>query len=286
MNPDPLPPDNGPTPPLAALLGARSLSELAELFSFSICEGRWMCERGEEPITGAEAIQYQICAREQVKRYKDFAEEIAGHLGPRKSDNLVLLDAGSGTGFLTLCLAQQLSNTHVRAIDVSGDMVKAATNLFGVQAFPIRKRAAVSLGDICNRGHILSALRGSAADVVICRNVIHRLRSPDLAMLNLLSALAPNGILILTAFASDLENEPVRDELLKNVQARLRTTNGIPLIRFAHCYLSAVLSAPVSAEYEGWLADVVRTIGWKGHRIVSYVRGYQWMLIARAPGGS
>ena len=100
--------------------------------------------------------------------------------------NEVAMDAGCGTGRLTLVLAERLPDGFVAAVDQSENMDRVATQTLA----PVRPRAAVVLGDV-------SALPfHQAVDVIFSTATFHWVLDHDRLFASLFDALRPDGRLV------------------------------------------------------------------------------------------
>jgi SAM-dependent methyltransferase len=97
-----------------------------------------------------------------------------------------IVDLGCGTGSLSILLAE--AGHEVRGIDISGEMVAAAT----------RKAAAAGVGARFEQGDAqLPPVEPSSADVVLARHVLWALPEPLAALRRWAGVLKPDGMLVL-----------------------------------------------------------------------------------------
>ena len=118
----------------------------------------------------------------------EWGRKVLARLSPRGDETI--MDAGCGTGRLTLELAQRLPRGRVLAVDLSENMLRTAREHFQ------HKPAAVSVGRIEIICADLAALPfRAAAEDIFSTAAFHWVRNHDLLFRSLFVALKPGGCL-------------------------------------------------------------------------------------------
>lgn len=112
---------------------------------------------------------------------------------PSLEDGDVVLDAGCGSGYLSLPIAARLGAGRVICVDLSEEMLAA-----------LRRRARARAVD--DRIHVVRAavdatgLDVASVDLVVSNNLLHELREPGAAVAEWCSLLRPGGRMALSDF--------------------------------------------------------------------------------------
>ncbi|MBU0906808.1 MAG: class I SAM-dependent methyltransferase [Nanoarchaeota archaeon] len=157
---------------------------------FSISPGERACLLPNEAMTGELAEAYNKLSREARQgTYQNLAADFLARTNyQEKGRRPRILDAGCGSGLLSLELAQR-TNTLIIGVDASQDMIKLAN----------KNRREMNLDAnvffFPENLYSLSELTGGEPhfDYVVCRNVLHRLKDPQEAIRQMRNSLNPNG---------------------------------------------------------------------------------------------
>lgn len=148
-----------------------------------------VCLFKDEAMEGEIARAYDKLGRTTRKDtyrkiVKDFQARVHYPLDAQKN----ILDAGCGSGLLSLELSDQLKSTVI-GLDLSAEMVVLAEkNLEKVVASSERKINFIQ-GSVYDLDKIIT----EKVDYIICRNVLHRFRNPPLAIKKMYDALQMKG---------------------------------------------------------------------------------------------
>jgi ubiquinone/menaquinone biosynthesis C-methylase UbiE len=158
----------------------------------------------------------------------------------------IVLDCGSGSGYLSIPIARALKKGEVICLDASADMLevlKAKAAKAGVEG-----RIRILVADATETG-----LDDEAVDMVVSSNVLHELFSPQEALKEWARVLKPGGLMILVDFAdtrfsrmfmhhshggaehgpfsADLLSEAMREAGLEEVQVEKRRSQLVASAR-------------------------------------------------------
>jgi SAM-dependent methyltransferase len=199
-----------------------------------------------DPVTRAVTAQYEgwpypVWTRIMLakpRRFPDVVQEI----DPRAAQDLPvdanMLIAGCGTGRQAASVASQYPDAKVTAIDVSeasldyGRRQCAALGLDGVQ---FRKLDLYDVAQLCQR-----------FEAIYCAGVLHHLPDPERGLGALADVLRPGGIMHIMVysrlarlwvpgartFIRDLAQQPVSDDLLREVRRRFLERLEHPLAAY------------------------------------------------------
>ncbi len=220
-----------------SILLAPSLEQLAPHFGF-VYTPDYRHAPEEQSGLGAISLEYYEIARDEPERYRNFLARLDYFL--RESDvsrdEIRMLDMGCGVGALTCKVAEEYTGANITGMDISEGMIRASER-FARQS-PARNRLEFRQGSVYDIQNEF--------DVVFSRHMVHRLEYPSVALRKMLSSTRQGGLLYVTAFFGDLDNERARRYLVEMVKRQVRKGR----MNFAKYYLSAVLRAPRKEFYE------------------------------------
>ncbi len=192
--------------------------------------------------------------------HRRWARRIAATLGSARGK--VLVDLGSGPGFLPAELAPLLPGCRIIATDASPVMLRLAEERFRDRGLDIGLRR-------CSADAV--PLPAATADVVTAKHLLRLLPDPDAMLAEVLRLLVPGGWFFLVDF--DAEAPPWK---ARAMEAWLRLTGGRAFARiFRESYRDTAL---VARE----LPERLRRAGFAEARLAE--EGLSFLLVARAPG--
>jgi len=173
---------------------------------------------------GRSSRVYDFAARRLLRRlYRRLAADIAATAPPDSK----ILDVGTGPGVLLVELAKRRTDLHLTGIDLSADMIVAATR--NLDRFGFRTTAQV--GDVTN----LPFPDGSF-DLVVSSLSLHHWDEPEAAVPELARVLRPGGRVQIYDFPIapfDTLANTARDRslLITEPPARTPIRTGLPFLR-------------------------------------------------------
>ncbi len=162
---------------------------------------------------GRASRTYNFVAKRLLRRvYRRLAEDIA-KLAP---ENATILDVGTGPGVLLMELATRRPDLRLTGVDLSADMVAAATENLA----PHKPRASARVGDATNL-----PFEDNSFDLIVSSLSLHHWDDPAAARPELARVLRPGGRVVIY----DVRFAPF-DLLAGGDRAeRSRVRTGIPL---------------------------------------------------------
>jgi SAM-dependent methyltransferase len=138
------------------------------------------------------------------------------------SQTMNVADVGAGSGYLTRLLSPRASGGHVYAVDVQPEMVALLKSLAARPGFgnivPIQGTAK----DV--------RLPADSVDLVLMVDVYHELEYPAEIMRSVLTALKPEGRVVLVEYRAEDPSVPIK-ELHKMSEAQIRKEmSALPLV--------------------------------------------------------
>lgn len=114
---------------------------------------------------------------------------------PSLREDAVVLDAGCGSGYLSLPIAARLVSGRVICVDLSDEML--ATLKKRARAREVDSRLRPLRTPVDSTG-----LEGDSVDMVVSNNLLHELRDPASAVAEWKRVLKPGGRMVLSDFRS------------------------------------------------------------------------------------
>lgn len=175
---------------------------------------------------------YDLTARRVLRRaYRRIAADVAAGA----PEGAAILDVGTGPGVLLVELAKRRPDLQLTGIDISPDMITAATR----NLKPYGNRATALVGDV---GHLDFPDR--SFDLVVSSLSLHHWEDPAAAVPELARVLRPAGRLVVYDFRSaPFESliDAARDRHVLNGQSPDRTSirAGIPFLHVVRFVMSS-----------------------------------------------
>ena len=234
-----------------------SLEEaVKQIFGLDMC-GR-LCVLTEEAMTGEVAEQYNAlgtCSRMQT--YKNIARDFkdsTGCYGINHPDTDMqvgtILDVGCGSGLLTIQLAEQ-TNGKIIGIDPSEDMIELArVNLQKWEQWKGLKENRIEFikGSVYDIRSIL--IDFTDLNYIVCRNVLHRFKSPEKGIEEMYAALAQTGKI----YIRDLRRDAPWDIVVQRIGAQ-RWKHPV----LVKDYIGAMAGTLTTTEIESVLKELAIT---------------------------
>lgn len=184
------------------------------------------------PVTGAVAAQYEAWPYPVWERVMTAPGETLDALvasvapeAPALPAAPEILVAGCGSGREALLIARLSSSARIAAIDISfASLARAAELCSGATNITFARRDLHDVGSA-----------GARFDLVSCSGVLHHLPDPEAGWSALVDALKPGGLMSIMVYSrlarmritaarrriTDLVDQPVNDDLLREVRRRL-----------------------------------------------------------------
>lgn len=172
------------------------------------------CILTDEAMSGSVAEGYDALGRNaRMGTYQGIVRDFMRRTGcPYGSSNGssgdgLILEVACGSGLLSLELAKQ-TGMEVLGVDMSSDMIRLAKkNLADEQSSSAPDSASrLSLGFEQGSAYNLSdVLEDNTARYIVCRNALHRFQSPESALKEMYSSLAPGGMLYIRDLKRDAD---------------------------------------------------------------------------------
>ncbi len=183
------------------------------------------------PVTDAVAAQYEAWPYPVWERVMTLPGDTLDALvasvapdAPALPSAPEILVAGCGSGRETLLIARQAPQARITAIDISvASLARAAELCSGATNITFARR------------DLHDAAAGPRFDLVSCSGVLHHLPDPEAGWAALVDALKPGGLMSIMVYSklarmritaarrriADLLDQPVDDDLLRDVRRRL-----------------------------------------------------------------
>ncbi|GAB4330589.1 MAG: hypothetical protein Kow0099_01300 [Candidatus Abyssubacteria bacterium] len=130
----------------------------------------------------------------------DFLQRILAHVRGGE----VVLDVGSGSGYYSLRIAENLSTGKVIALDQSGEML----------AYLKKRAEKVGLGhriEVVRADASSSGLDGGSVDIAVSNTVLHELSDPASALREMARVLKSGGV----ALVKDFDGDTLKGKMIK-----------------------------------------------------------------------
>jgi ubiquinone/menaquinone biosynthesis C-methylase UbiE len=181
---------------------------------------------------GRSSRTYDLLSRRVLRRmYRRLATDVA-EVAP---DGGAVLDVGTGPGILLVELAARRPDLRLTGVDLSPDMVSAATR----NIEPFRERASARVGDVTDL-----PFPDRSFDLIVSSLSLHHWDRPDAAVPELARILRPGGRVYIYDFPFapfDKLADAARTGSVLNAHAPQRTPirTGIPFLRCVRYVMSS-----------------------------------------------
>jgi ubiquinone/menaquinone biosynthesis C-methylase UbiE len=182
----------------------------------------------QEAMIGQVALEYdELGKNARAETYQKIVEDFKNRTGcygvnhPREGMNVgTILEVGCGSGLLTLQLAEQTNSDRIIGIDISEEMIKLASG--NLVRYTQRKREKIKefwsrlpeylkpkveeedkleqntllanrINFIIGNIYDLERYASQRINYIVCRNVLHRLKEPEKALIQMYKLLSPKG---------------------------------------------------------------------------------------------
>jgi ubiquinone/menaquinone biosynthesis C-methylase UbiE len=212
--------------------------------------GTLQLEREEPAMTGQAAQEFYEQSLSRIEKYQYIVDTIKGFIERYKLSQPVVADIGTGPGLLPEKIAEAVPEAKVIGVDISADMIQIAQSRIDKTA--LKDRVKYQISDAREYYKHLEA----PADIVVSRNMLHRLSSLQEDLLALTKASKDDGgITFVISFRNAFDlNESGIDRFIQEVKAR----EQYPDLQKA--YALAFLNAPTLKQYEDAGYEVAQRI--------------------------
>lgn len=193
----------------------------------------------DEPIIGDEATEFSREAELNPWRYQSFVRTACALVREAGLQAPFIIDMGCGPAILSSMIAKEIPTAQVMGIDLSEDMLAIASST--ARTFGVADRLNLHRHDM----RLVAGGASRLADLVVSRNMLHRVEGLSDALYKLVSAAKPNGGMVcLAAFrqVSDL-NPKGQAAFVSAVRARSGYEN------LERAFVRAYISAPSFIQY-------------------------------------
>lgn len=210
-------------------------------------------DRETEAITGNAALEFSVEAKTHPERYQylaDYITRLFAYYNLRR-----VMDFGCGPGILTAMIAKQNSEAQVVGIDLSVDMLThAELNTQGSDVPLVHfdvKQVYVNASEL--------------ADIVISRNMLHRLEVLQEGLMAMARACKPKGGIVFSTSFRNLNDlgETGQKRWLRDFHER----DGYPALQLA--WVLAYLNAPTLQQYRASAKKVAYALDAEDLRITA-----------------
>lgn len=194
--------------------------------------------REEEPMKGLSAQEFSDEAKLHPERYEHIAHMVKKLVDESEVENPLIVDFGCGPGVLTSMIAKLIPNAKVVGTDLSEDMLNIA-----------RKNAAeqnLNIEFYQHDSHKPFSLDGKPADVLVSRNMLHRLASLEAGLTAMAKTVRKRGGKVLNVSFRNLND--LDTEAQKHFVPEFQVRSDFP--RLQEAWVFALLNAPTLSQYE------------------------------------
>jgi ubiquinone/menaquinone biosynthesis C-methylase UbiE len=196
--------------------------------------GRIHARRRNMPTAfqGRSSRVYDFVARRVLRGvYRRLADDVAA-VAP---DGGAVLDVGTGPGVLLVELATRRPDVRLTGVDLSADMVAAATR----NLMPFADRASVSVGDVTSL-----PFPDQSFDLIVSSLSLHHWDHPEAAVPELARLIRPGGRIHIYDFPFapfDALAEAARSRSVLNgrLPEQTRFRSGVPLLRLVRYVMTS-----------------------------------------------
>jgi len=234
-------------------------------------------DRENEAIEGQAAKEFAEDARLHPERYLYIAQYVKKLVEHYRIENPLVMDFGAGPAELTRMIAEEIPSARVVGVDISQDMLDIAAQ--NIIEHGLEKRIQLVRHDIREVHGDASEL----ADIVVSRNMLHRVASLQEGLLQMARATKEKGgIVFNTSFRNVSRLDSRMDKMRQAVWVReFNRRNGFPALQEA--WALAYLNAPTLEEYEVAATNVAELINADEMRVeAGYMNEVNVLLRKRA----
>jgi ubiquinone/menaquinone biosynthesis C-methylase UbiE len=196
--------------------------------------------REDEAIIGQAAKEFGEEGKLHPERYDYIAKHVKEMVEKNGLKNPLIMDFGSGPGLLTSMISKEIPEARVIGVDLSDDMLAIAKS--NIESQGLEKRIQLVSYNVKE----VSGNSGQLADIVVSRNMLHRLDSLEAGLMSMIRSAKDHGGMVLNTSFRNL-NDLNPEEQQKWIQA-FHERDGYPKLQEA--WVLAYLNAPTLAEYQ------------------------------------
>lgn len=201
----------------------------------------------DEPILGAAADGFESDAEYHLERYWPLAKLATRLLGSRNRPYIA--EMGPGPGVLMSLMAKEMPGAVIDGFDLSPDMVEKANRR--LERVGVSERAKAYLHDM----RTVHQVAPTQADLVISRNMMHRLPDPFQALLAMAyMAKEQGGMVFVTCFLR------IGDQTLEGQQRFLTNVASKESLALRRAYVLAHVCAHSYEDYVRAACQVARVV--------------------------
>lgn len=194
--------------------------------------------REEEPMKDLSAQEFSDEAKLHPERYEHIAQMVKKVADESEVTNPVIVDFGCGPGVLTSMIAKLIPNATVIGTDLSEDMLKIA-----------RKNAHdqnLNIEFYRHDSHKVFSLEGKTIDILVSRNMLHRLASLEAGLTAMAGTVKKDGGIVLNVSFRNLND--LDSGAQKHFVTEFQIRSDFP--RLQEAWVFALLNAPTLNQYK------------------------------------
>jgi ubiquinone/menaquinone biosynthesis C-methylase UbiE len=209
--------------------------------------------RDDEPIVGKAAEEFTSEGEKHPERYDFLSKWFVNELAFSSIQEGLVMDLGSGPGFLTRMVAKSIpNNIEIVGVDLSEDMVNISNQI---------NQDIDNISFVNGDARLIKDIAHKEINAVISRRMIHRVDNLEKFLNVVVSSLKPDGGVMLNYGF----RRPTNVDELKAFLEAANLRKGHPTLYEA--FVRAVLNAPTLEEYRQAGTNVAEKLNLKSFKL-------------------
>ncbi|KAF1966605.1 S-adenosyl-L-methionine-dependent methyltransferase [Bimuria novae-zelandiae CBS 107.79] len=154
-----------------------------------------MAEAGPQQLPAAQSVHHEL------RNAENSAAFLLDHLSERRNDSLRILDAGAGSGTITVSFAKAFPNAQVTGVDIRSDILpraRAVAETAGVKNIEFQQADLFKL-----------PFDDASFDVTFCHQVLTHVKAPEAALREMLRVTKDEGTCVVAVREGDYDTEAI-----------------------------------------------------------------------------
>jgi ubiquinone/menaquinone biosynthesis C-methylase UbiE len=214
--------------------------------------------REEQAMTGLSAKEFSDEAKLHHERYEHIADMVKKAVDEAGLKNPFIVDIGCGPGVLTYLIAKAIPTARIIGADLSEDMLAIARQ--NAQEQGVSDRVTFATHDASNPFQAEQAV-----DIVVSRNMLHRLPSLEAGLMAMAKTTKDNGGIVMDISFRNLND--LSSEAQAHFVEEFNIRNDFP--RLQEAWVFALLNAPTLAQYESAAKNTAEAINAKESKVTT-----------------